>query len=144
MNVIEIRPSRRLALLLAGGHALAAFSCTFLPEPWYVCIGLGLVALSLVRGLRAARGGPPVIAVGEDGGLRLAPYAAVDEEPSTIMPATVASSGAIWLVWREARGRRTGALLLFQDQMAPAAWRELQGCLRLRAGHPAAIASGDT
>jgi len=44
LNVIEIRPSRRLVLLLAGGHALAAFSCLFLPEPWQVCLGLFVLA----------------------------------------------------------------------------------------------------
>ena len=144
MNVIEIRPSRRLVLLLAGGHALAAFSCLFLPEQWQAYLGLAIVALSLVRELGTARRGAFVLGMAEDGGLHFAPEAAVDGAPARITPSTVVSGGAIWLVWRKARGGRTGARLLVRDQMAPAAWRELQVWLRLRVGSLTAAASGDT
>lgn len=144
MNVIEIRPSRRLVLLLAGGHALAAFSCLFLPEPWQVCLGLAIVALSLVRELGAARRGAFVLGMGEDGGLYFAPEAAVDGAPARVTSSTVVSGGAIWLVWREARGGGAGARLLVRDQMAPTTWRALQVWLRLRVGSLTAAASGNT
>lgn len=102
-------------------------------------MGFGLVAVSLVRALRMARGEPSLVGLGEDGSsLQLA----TDEEPVVMLPATVVSSAVVWLVWREARGGRGGVLLLLQDQMAPAAWRELQVWLRLRVAG-AMTASGD-
>ena len=132
MNVIEVRPSRRLTLLLAGGHALAAFSCLFLPQWWQVWTGFGLVAVSLVGALRTNRGAPPRIGLGEEGCLQFAPGLASDEGAVAILPATVVNACAVWLVWCELQGSRGGALLLLEDQMAPAAWREFQVWLRLR------------
>jgi len=142
LNVIEIRPSRRFVLLLAGGHALAAFSCLLLPQWWQAWAGFGLVVLSLVGALRPARGGAFLIGLMEDGGLQLAPGLGADEGAVEILPATVVSGAAVWLVWREAEGGRSEALLLLQDQMAPAEWREFQVWLRLRVAG-AVTASGD-
>lgn len=143
MNVIEIRPSRRLVLLLAGGHALTAFSCLFLPERWQVCIGLAVVALSFFRELGSARRELFVLGMGDDGALHLAPGIA-EGAPATISPSSVVSGSAIWLAWHEAGSARTGAHLLVRDQATPEAWRKLQVWLRLRVGSLTADASGDT
>jgi hypothetical protein len=142
LNVIEVRPSRRLVLLLAGGHALAAFSCLFLPQYWQSWTGFGLVAVSLLGVLRANRGGLPRIGLGDDGHLQFAPGLASDEDMVAILPAAVVSRSAVWLVWREVQGSRGGALLLLVDQMAPAAWREFQVWLRLRVAGAMSV-SGD-
>ncbi|WP_366945147.1 protein YgfX [Zoogloea sp.] len=132
MNVIEVRPSRRLVLFLAGGHALAAFSCLFLPQGWQAWTGLGLVAVSLFCALRKTPGASSLIGLGDDGGLRLAPGLVADEGAVVIRPATVVSGAAVWLAWREAQGGRSGVLLLLRDQMTPGEWREFQVWLRLR------------
>lgn len=142
MGVIEIRPSRRLVLFLAGGHGVTAFSCLYLPQGWPVWLGLAIVGASLIHALRAARRIPLTMLPGKAGVLCLAPGEA-GEHSVTITSSSTLSPAAVWLVWKDERARgRSGAVLLLRDQMSTHAWRSLQIWLRLQVGVPE-VKAGD-
>ena len=133
MIVIEIRPSRLLAMLLVALHLAAAFS--FLLG---FGIGLGSAAGGLVLAgsgwhcWRRGRRGFKALGLLEDGMLIADPGGAAQHRLS-LLPASVATYPAVWLIWRVDGGRETGALMLLRDQLASHAWTELQVWLRLRA-----------
>lgn len=131
MNVIEVRPSRCLVLLLAGGHALAAFSCLYLPGFGLKGGGLLVVGLALVHALGRQRRLLRQFGLASDGSLHLEP-SVQHSVPASVSPSTVVSTGAIWLAWRAGVGRPSGAVLLCRDQMSASEWRTLQVWLRLR------------
>ncbi|MBS0368599.1 MAG: hypothetical protein JSS57_05290 [Proteobacteria bacterium] len=133
MTVIEFRPSRLLAMLLVALHLAAAFS--FL-------LGFGLGVASAVGGLVLAGSGwhcwrhcrrvPEPLGLLEDGGLLFDPDGLL-EHRLNLLPASVVTYPAVWLIWRVDGEREIGALMLLRDQLTPQAWTELQVWLRLRA-----------
>lgn len=133
MTVIEFRPSRLLAMILVALHLAAAFS--FL-------LGFGFGQASAVGWLVLAGSGwhcwrhcrrvPERLGLLEDGALLFDPDGPL-ERRLNLLPASVVTYPAIWLVWRIEGGRESGALMLLGDQLAPQAWTELQVWLRLRA-----------
>jgi len=141
LNVIDVRPSRCLCLLLAGGHALAAFSCLYLPGGWLQGCGLLALGLSLVHALRGQRLAPSQLGLTPDGGLHFV-HAVQEHLPARVSPSTVVSAGAIWLAWDKSPGWPPGAILLCRDQMSAREWRTLQVWLRLGVGSQAATEAG--
>ena len=134
MTVIELRPSRLLAMLLLALHLAAAFS--FLSG-----FGVGLasaVGLVLVGGSgwhcwRHDRHGARLrLGLLEDGALIVDPDGPAECRLG-LLPASVVTYPVVWLIWRADRCRKNGALMLLRDQLAPHEWRALQVWLRLRA-----------
>lgn len=141
LNVIDLRPSRCLRLLLAGGHALAAFSCLYLPGEWLQGCGLLALGLSLVHALRGQRRAPSQLGLTPDGALHFV-HAVQEHLPARVSPSTVVSAGAIWLAWEKSPGWSSGAILLCRDQMSAREWRSLQVWLRLGVSSQAAADAG--
>ena len=131
MNLIEVRPSSCLALLLGGGHALAAFSCLHLPGVGLKSGGLLVVGLALAHALGRQHRLPRQFGLASDGSLHLEP-SVQHSVPASVSPSTVVSSSAVWLAWSAGIGRPSGTVLLCRDQMSASDWRTLQVWLRLR------------
>ena len=140
-NMIDVRPSRCLRLLLAGGHALAAFSCLYLPGVWLQGCALLALGLSLVHALRGQRRAPSQLGLTPDGTMHFV-HAVQEHLPARVSPSTVVSTGAIWLAWDKSPGWCSGAILLCRDQMSAREWRTLQVWLRLGVGSQAAADAG--
>lgn len=133
MTVIEIRPSRLLAMILVALHLAAAFSFLFGfgggPVSAAAGVGLGVSGWYCWRHCRRV---PEPLGLLEDGTLLVASGGAVERKWKP-QPATVVTDPAVWLCWQADGGQGAGALLLLRDQLAPYAWTELQVWLRLRA-----------
>ncbi|WP_374484920.1 protein YgfX [Zoogloea sp.] len=133
MTVIELRPSRLLAMLLVALHLAAAFSFLLgFGAGAFSAAGLLMLVGSAWHCWRRSRQQFCRLGLQADGKVLVDPGGAA-ERRLLPLPSSVVSYPAVWLVWRMDGEAETGVLLLMRDQLAPHAWRELQVWLRLRA-----------
>jgi hypothetical protein len=142
--VIELKPSRLLPVILIGVHTAAVFSFVLgFGWGWQAVLATGLSALSLARTWQLARRVPSRLGLAEEGTLVLEPDGGSREVLAIPQSSTVVFAWVVWLAWREEDVARRGAMLILPDQLSPAAWRELQVWIRLRARpHAAGPESG--
>lgn len=134
MTVIELRPSRLLAMLLVALHLAAAFSFLLgFGAGVFSAVGVLMLAGSAWYCLRRSSRQFCRLGLQVDGEVVVDPGGAA-ERRLLLLPSSVVSYQAVWLAWRmNDEVEETGVLLLMRDQLAPYAWRELQVWLRLRA-----------
>ncbi len=113
---IPLRPSRRLALLLALAHlaALAVAWSISLDPPYTTLLAVGIVASALYCLRRFRHPAVAVLHLGKTGELEIETKVGA-REPATVLPQTAVLSGLIVLLLRRGGSSRTLALALPTD-----------------------------
>ncbi len=137
--ILSFRSSRRLQLLIAAIHLVAAISFLHLDGSWWLQLlvsgALGLSCLHTVRRNDVAR--VARIRLEDDGSMALERTGAATVVVRAL-PSTTDFGWAVWLHWQalaEERGRSRaakGAEMLLPDQCSADEWRRLRVWLRHR------------
>jgi toxin CptA len=128
MREIELKPSRRLGLLLAAMAALALFAIGLAALPLVVQLGLGVVVIGLVAwGGRRARRPRIRLRIAADGRLKCLDEA-MEWRDAEVLGDSFVSAGLIVLRYRTAGKARS--LTLLPDSAGPDDLRRLRVALR--------------
>lgn len=135
--VCRLRPSRRLQLLIAAIHLVAAIAILASTlAPVLIVALITALAVSASLSLVAERRRAELTVVFDDAGLLT-----VRDRARTVCATPLASctdfGWAVWLHWRELAGEhrarpRSGALMLLPDHVDATTWRLLRIWLRHR------------
>ncbi|MEW5889990.1 MAG: protein YgfX [Pseudomonadota bacterium] len=140
---IPLRPSPRLAMLLAVAHVAAAGALWAAALPAPLSLGGSLLVLySLWHGirrhaLRRDRRAPAELEIGNDGALCVRARTGEWTE-MTASPASTLLPGLAVILCRAKGGGRGQTIVVFPDALSRDDWRSLRVWLRWRAARPSA------
>lgn len=136
---LALRPSRRLQVMIAAIHGIAAVAFLHSGQPSaLIAVVLFALLFSAALLVRIERSRGALLIVLEDSGL-LTLRSGGRIAAAVPLPGSTDFGWAVWLHWQElsadtAPGRRKGALMLLPDHVAATTWRPLRIWLRHKGG----------